>query len=114
MTDILHIDQRKREELYRMQARTAELEPLLGLERNEQGISLNKTAITNSFAARRLEQIRTEHPAEWAEYCELTAQEMDLMDELGITKTIMDELFPDEANIDFEALLQENPLHIVK
>lgn len=114
MTDILHIDQNKREELSRIQARTAELAPLLGLERDERGMSLNKAAITNAFSARRLERIRAEHPAEWAEYCELTAQEMDLMDELGITKAIMDELFPDEAGIDFEALSQERPLHVVK
>lgn len=113
MSDILHIDQKEREELYRIQARTTELEPLLGLERDERGISLNKAAITNSFAARRLEQIRAEHPAEWAEYCELAAQEMELMDGLGIIKTLMDELFPEEAGIDFDALLR-NPLHIVK
>lgn len=114
MTDILHMDQNKREELYRIQARTTELEPLLGLTRDEHGISLNKTAIVNPFAARRLEQIRAEHPAEWAEYCELTVQEMDLMDELGFTKAIIDELFPEEAGIDVETILRELPLHVVK
>lgn len=114
MTNIFHIDQNKRDKLCRIQARTTELEPLLGLEWDEQGVSLNKVAITNSFAARRLEQIRAEHPAEWAEYCELTIQEMDLMDELGFTKAIMDELFPEEADIDVEALLHEIPFQIVK
>lgn len=114
MADITYIDQDKREELCRIQARTTELEPLLGLERDEQGMSLNKAAITNPFAARRLEKIRAEHPAEWEEYCELTIQEMDLMDELGFTKAIMDELFPEEADIDVEALLREKPFHIVK
>lgn len=114
MDNILHMNQDKREELCRIQARTTELEPLLGLERDGQGMSLNKSAITNPFAARRLDQIRSEHSAEWEEYCNLAVKEMDLMMELGITTAVMDELFPEEKDIDMGTPFPEGAFRVVK
>lgn len=114
MTDVLHIKNNKRRKLDEIQTRLTQLDPVLGLERDEHGMSLNKAAITNDFAERRLEQIIASHPAEWAEYCELTAQEIDLMDELGITAAIMNELFPDEQDIDADAILQGDIFQVIK
>lgn len=108
MAEILHITHSKRKELEQIQARLTQLAPLFGLKRDKHGMSLNKAAITNDFVARRLEQIIVSHPAEWAEYCELTVQEIDLMDELGITEAIMNELFPEERDIDAKKILQGN------
>lgn len=114
MADVVHINHSKWQELEQILTRLSQLDPVLGLERDEHGVSLNKTAITNDFASRRLEQIIASHPTEWAEYCELAVREIDLMRELGITDTIMNELFPEERDIDARAILQGNMLQVIK
>lgn len=114
MAETLHIHQREINRIEEVRKRIRGLEPLLGLKRDETGHSLNRASLTNSFASRRLEQIRSSHPSEWNEYVALIEEEADLDEEIGVTASLMDELFPDEKDIDLEQLLNTPILKVVR
>lgn len=89
MADIISINEKNEKRYKEVQGRIAELEAVLGYQRDEEGNSLSKRArreggMTETFYRR----LQKRHPAEYEELVHLEAERMQLEKELGIEEEL--------------------------
>lgn len=89
MAEIIDITMNKKKEYEAISKRIEELEEILGYNRLPDGSSLSRRSRNNTFARRRFAQIQDLHFAEAEEFMHLTAQAIQLEDELGISDEMM-------------------------
>ncbi len=100
MAEIIGIDKKKRERYEEIMARLRELDQILGFARDADGRSFHKRARKDEVSEKFFLSLQKQNPEALTEHMALTAQAIQLEDELGITEEymkILEEVLPSDG-----------------